>query len=232
LPDQTAATAIDAPGTVFLSYAHLDRPKVERIVHALETEGHRIWWDRRLLSGQFFPSIIEDQLIKAESVVVAWSATSRRSVWVQGEALAALDEGKLFQITLDRTRPPIPFNAIHAIDFVRWEGGRFDGDPASLLSHALKLGPREMLVHRAKSSAGEGSSLSSPIALSSSSRAATLLAFLCPAVAALSLAGVRYGIIGPESFSILALLSFVLAGTATFLSVRQWTRIDAREQLP
>jgi hypothetical protein len=35
-----------------------------------------------------------------------------------------------------------------------------------------------------------------------------------------------------ESFTILALLSFVFAGTATFLSVRQLARIDTREPAP
>lgn len=215
-----------------MSYAHADRPKVERIVYALETDGLRVWWDPHLMSGEFFPEVIEDRLMKAKSVVVAWSATARRSVWVQGEALAALDEGKLFQITLDPTRPPIPFNALQAVDFVRWDGGRFDGDPVSVLGRALKVGPKPIgaSVHRAGASLRRGSPLSSPIALSSSSRTTTVIALLCPVVAALSLAGVQYGIVGPESFSLLALTLFVLAGTATFLSVRQWTRVDTREQ--
>jgi len=166
-----------------MSYAHADRPRIERIVYALETDGHRIWWDRRLLSGEIFPSVIEDRLTEAASVVVAWSATSRRSVWVQGEALAALDEGKLFQITLDPNRPPIPFNAIHAIDFLRWEGNRFDGDPISQLSQALKVRPslKEQLVRGARFSHDAGAA-SLPFVLSFSSRVATVLAFLCPTI--------------------------------------------------
>ncbi len=80
---------------VFISYAHEDRPKVEKLAEVLEPAGFSVWWDRRLETGSEFSRDIEKELNEAKTAIVAWSAASVGSHWVRDEAAAARDAGKL-----------------------------------------------------------------------------------------------------------------------------------------
>jgi hypothetical protein len=107
---------------VFISYAHETKPTVAMIADGLSVDGYEVWWDDRFRGGDFMASTIDDKIAASKAVVVTWSSYARCSVWVHGEALAALDMGKLVQVGLDTTRLPIPFNALHSIDFSGWNG--------------------------------------------------------------------------------------------------------------
>jgi hypothetical protein len=109
---------------VFLSYSRADRARVETIAAAVEQDGRSFWWDRQLLSGADYGSVIEREIAGAASVVVAWSKTARDSLWVKAEANEALDQGKLVQINLDGAKPPSSFTMLHFIDFSHWTGAR------------------------------------------------------------------------------------------------------------
>ncbi|HSC65565.1 MAG TPA: toll/interleukin-1 receptor domain-containing protein [Caldimonas sp.] len=111
---------------VFVSYSHRDVDAVARIATELEKRGHGVWWDRRLQGGQDFGAVIESALRDAKCAVVAWSGTSRRSLWVRAEATLALEFDKLVQLSLDDARPPLPFTMLHLLDFSRWRGGVAD----------------------------------------------------------------------------------------------------------
>src|SRR3954466_2834821 len=125
---------------VFLSYARATRPRIEQLGGALEDGGYSLWWDKALNASDDYAMVIEAQLDAAACVVVAWSAQARQSLWVRAEANEALDSGKLVQINLDGTRLPLPFSALHYLDFTRWRGERqgtpwaeFDGRLSSML---------------------------------------------------------------------------------------------------
>ena len=107
---------------VFMSYARSHKDKVRVIATNLESAGRDVWWDEDLRGGAFYGATIEDKIEMAGRVLVAWSGAAGRSVWVRREALEALDARKLVQIQLDRSRLPVPFNALHAIDFAEWHG--------------------------------------------------------------------------------------------------------------
>src|SRR5215213_4237555 len=77
------------PATIFLSYAHEDRLRVEPLATALAEEGFDIWWDRELRTGDHFQRKIEQQLAVAACVVVVWSNHSVRSDFVRAEATEA-----------------------------------------------------------------------------------------------------------------------------------------------
>lgn len=113
---------------VFVSYSRSNRDQVTGVSDALEASGYSVWWDRRLAPSDDYAMLIEEQIDAAPSVVVAWSATARQSLWVRAEANEALDAGKLVQINLDGSRLPLPFTMLHFLDFSRWSGQR-GGEP-------------------------------------------------------------------------------------------------------
>jgi hypothetical protein len=113
---------------VFVSYSRTNRDRVTGVSDALEASGYSVWWDRRLTPSDDYAMLIESQIDAAPSVVVAWSAAARQSLWVRAEANEALDAGKLVQINLDGARLPLPFTMLHFLDFTRWSGDR-SGEP-------------------------------------------------------------------------------------------------------
>ena len=113
---------------VFVSYSRTDVTSVESIVHRLSGHGYGVWWDRRLHSGEDFGLTIESALSASKCAVVAWSKSARRSLWVRAEANSANESGKLVQLTLDGTKPPLPFSMLQASDF-KWDDGTPDALP-------------------------------------------------------------------------------------------------------
>jgi hypothetical protein len=106
---------------LFLSYSHTDSNRVSNIALSLEVTGHHVWWDRQL-THQDFGMEIEEALRRANCAVVAWSTIARNSLWVRAEATVAWESSKLVQLSLDGTKPPLPFNMIHLLDFKDWNG--------------------------------------------------------------------------------------------------------------
>jgi TolB-like protein/Tfp pilus assembly protein PilF len=121
-------TADQRPIRIFLSYARADRSLVAPLAEALEREGAEVWWDALMESGAAFARRIEDQLEKADSVLVAWSKNSVGSDWVRDEAGHGRDSGKLVPVTIDGAEPPLGFRQYHVVDLSRWKGS--PDDPA------------------------------------------------------------------------------------------------------
>jgi hypothetical protein len=105
---------------IFVSYDDQDRPRVRRIVEALEARGWSVWWDHRIPTGEAFAPVIERELEAARCVVVAWTHTSVHSEWVRAEADEAWKRRTLVPVLLDRVKPPMPFGQIQAADLVEW----------------------------------------------------------------------------------------------------------------
>src|SRR5262245_40752587 len=105
---------------IFVSYDDQDRPRVRRIVEALEARGWSVWWDHRISTGEAFATVIARELAAASCVVVAWTDTSVHSHWVRAEADEAWRRGTLVPVLLDRVKPPMPFGQIQAADLVDW----------------------------------------------------------------------------------------------------------------
>lgn len=228
--------------SVFLSYAHATRAAVRAVVNGLEFEGWRVWWDARLKGGAAFAMEIERQLDDADHVVVAWSDPARRSVWVRGEALEALDAGKLVQIQLDKSRLPVPFNALHAIDFAQWDGTR---NAEAWRSLEESLGDAST-----RPNAREGSAPASappvsaaerkaarpldmpPLALADAVTGASVRAVVMSAIAAigsvLAVAGVLAGVLSANLFVAATGFCFGASLLASAISARRMARTDTR----
>lgn len=111
---------------VFISYDRDDTKLVTKIVDGLQAEAIPFWWDKNLKQGENFSVRIEEKIEQVKHVLVTWSSRAKQSVYVRGEALEALDRGKLIQVVLDETRLPVPFNAIQATFLNGWTGDLTD----------------------------------------------------------------------------------------------------------
>ena len=109
---------------IFISYAHEDRARIERLSAALEAEGLSIWWDRHIAGGAEFTSETEARLNAAKAVVVAWSKASVVSAWVCDEASVGRDKGILAPIIIDTVAPRLGFRSFQTIDLATWRGDR------------------------------------------------------------------------------------------------------------
>ena len=112
----------EAQSTIFLSYAHADKAKAQRIASALEKSGYVVWWDALIEGGSRFAKSIDDALDKADAVVVLWSKDSIESDWVKDEASHARDRQRLVPISLDGSHPPLGFRQYQMIDLSQWRG--------------------------------------------------------------------------------------------------------------
>ena len=124
--------------TLFLSYSHEDDERVAPLATALESGGHRVWWDRHIAGGQGFADAIEQALESADVVIACWTCNSVRSDWVRDEAAVGRDKGRLVPVTLDGCLPPLGFRQYQTIDLSGW-----DGKPDSPALETLEAGIAE-----------------------------------------------------------------------------------------
>jgi hypothetical protein len=124
---------------VFISYKSEDRPRVERLVAALQARGIATWHDRELVAGTRYRAAIEERIAAASCVLVCWT---RKSVvkgdWVHDEADTAAARDALVPVLLDRVRPPHGLRQIHAVDLCSWRGDP-DDERMSRLVDALRV---------------------------------------------------------------------------------------------
>lgn len=107
---------------IFLSYAHADRAKAQRLATALEQSGYTVWWDALIEGGSRFAHSIDEALRKADAVVVLWSKHSIASDWVRDEAAQGRDRHRLVPLSLDGSMPPLGFRQIQVIRLSGWRG--------------------------------------------------------------------------------------------------------------
>ena len=124
---------------IFVSYARPDEPMAKRVADALNAAGYRAWRDDELPAHRPYAEVIEERLKDARAVVVLWSAEAAKSQWVRAEAELARNAGKLVQVALDGTVPPMPFNQIQCADLRDWNGSSDSPGWAKLASSVEAL---------------------------------------------------------------------------------------------
>lgn len=132
----------EAIADVFISYARVDRDRVQKLAAVLERRGYSVWWDHRIAGGAAFSAEIERALAGAKCTIVVWSVSSVRSEWVIDEAGVAKLKGTLLPVRLDATPAPLGFRQYQEIDLSRW-----DGDENSAAASAL-TSSIERFLHR------------------------------------------------------------------------------------
>lgn len=108
---------------VFLSYAREDRTRIQELAGLLQQSGWTVWWDHHIRVGAAFDREIEQALMKAAAVIVAWSKHSVDSDWVRAEAAFGLKQGKLLPVRLDDAMLPLRFMHTHTLNMSAWGGG-------------------------------------------------------------------------------------------------------------
>ncbi len=104
---------------VFLSYAREDVALAEKLASLLAANGLDVWWDRRLISGDAINTTIERAIDDAKAVIVLWSPHSIGSRWVNGEAEAAAEHGKLLPVKIAECKLPLNFRTLHTPEVFR-----------------------------------------------------------------------------------------------------------------
>ena len=107
---------------IFISYARATESMAKRVAEALEALGYGVWRDDQLPAHLTYGEVIEERLHDAKVVLTIWSAEATRSQWVRAEADFARNAGKLVQLAVDGTTPPLPFNQVQCADLRGWEG--------------------------------------------------------------------------------------------------------------
>jgi TolB-like protein len=123
-------------GTLFLSYAHADQAKAQRLARTLEKAGYIVWWDALIEGGTRFAHSIDQALEAADAVLVLWSKRSVESDWVRDEAAQGRDRHRLVPLSLDGTLPPLGFRQIQTIDLTHWHG-RMGASQLRAIEHAI-----------------------------------------------------------------------------------------------
>jgi TolB-like protein/Tfp pilus assembly protein PilF len=146
------ASESSSPPAVFLSYAHADQAKAQRLATALAQHGFVVWWDKLIEGGAQFAKSIRQALEAADAVVVLWSKYSIESDWVCDEAAQGRDRRRLVPLSLDGSLPPLGFRQYQTIDLARWRG-RADAPQIDAIRRAIAialgerpLAPRPALV--------------------------------------------------------------------------------------
>jgi TolB-like protein/Tfp pilus assembly protein PilF len=113
---------------VFVSYKAEDRPRVQPLVDALESDGLSVWWDARVGGGDAWRETIAEQLDSAPCVIVVWSkrSTAPEGRFVRDEAARAQRHGSYLPVTIDKVDPPLGFGEVQALPLSGWKGDRSD----------------------------------------------------------------------------------------------------------
>ncbi len=130
---------------IFISYAGEDRPVAKKLAAALHRDGWRVFWDRRIEAGAEWNEEIQRELQDARCVLVLWSAASRKSFWVRGEAAAAFERETYVPLRIDETEPPRLFRHVQAQSVARWVQQNDAGELTQLMSSiASRIGELPM----------------------------------------------------------------------------------------
>jgi hypothetical protein len=120
---------------IFISYAREDHDRVELLAKVLTAQGWSVWWDREIPYGRPFDQVIEEELIRASCVIVAWSSRSITRNWVLEEAAYARDKNILVPILFEKVALPFGFRRFQAADLSDWSGQQEHPEYKRLVSH-------------------------------------------------------------------------------------------------
>lgn len=111
---------------IFLSYKREDEKLAARLSKALEAEGFSVWWDRSLLPAESWREQIQAALDAAAVTIVIWTQESAgpNGDFVRDEAGQAKGRGRLVPVMMEKTRLPLGFGELQAIDLIGWKGNR------------------------------------------------------------------------------------------------------------
>src|SRR6266567_6739563 len=124
---------------VFLSYKREDAARVKKLVAALREAGLDVWWDEDIPASAPWEATIERALADAKAVIVCWSPASVASENVRSEARVAREDGRLIQVFVKPSTPPLFFGERQGIDLSKWRGDADDPSIARIVETVRKV---------------------------------------------------------------------------------------------
>lgn len=79
---------------LFVSYAHVNLPRVQQLANFLNLGGHEVWFDQRLVGGQSWKDQLRTQIKTSDCFLYALTPESFASDWCQWEFSQAVHMGK------------------------------------------------------------------------------------------------------------------------------------------
>ncbi len=109
---------------VFISYARVDRQRIQPILDGLAKSDIDYWLDDGILTGAEWRRELDGQLNVAKAVLVVWSKASVESDHVIDEAQIGASRRILVPVQIDGkdVAPPIGFRGIQTADLSHWHG--------------------------------------------------------------------------------------------------------------
>lgn len=87
---------------IFVSYSHDDEKEVRSIIHKLQRQGYRIWYDTGLDGGDKWPDVLRDKIRNCRNFLLFTSEHSVRSENVKIEIVSAFNfEKKIVVVRID-----------------------------------------------------------------------------------------------------------------------------------
>jgi hypothetical protein len=88
---------------IFISYAHVNLPRVQQLADFLRMGGHDVWFDQRLVGGQPWKEQLRSQINTSQCFLYALTPESVGSAWCQWEFAQAVHMGKKIVTVLLQT---------------------------------------------------------------------------------------------------------------------------------
>ena len=114
---------------IFLSYKREKKATIRMMADALARSGRTVFWDARLRASANYIQKLNQELMAANCVIVAWCNASMQSPWVMSECLKAYHRQILLPVKIEPINDhdiPAPFNTIHSLDLSNWKGNTDD----------------------------------------------------------------------------------------------------------
>ncbi len=117
---------VGAEDFIFVSYSHDDRKKVEEILHLLQRNGFRVWYDSGIKGGENWKKVLREKIRCCTDFILFTSENAVQSEDVKIEIVTAdIYERKIVRIMLDDanftgTVESILHN-LHAVDYTQPE---------------------------------------------------------------------------------------------------------------
>ena len=118
---------------IFISYAKENRDAIRPMVQLLVNKGWSVWWDPDMIPGWHYADVLQQEIITANCIIVAWTKESIKSEWVWNEAQEGKNRNVLLPVLFEKVEPPLGFRHMHVAKLIDWHGEENHNEVQQLL---------------------------------------------------------------------------------------------------
>ncbi len=109
---------------IFISYAHVDLPRIQKLAEFLRMAGHDVWYDQRLVGGQPWRDQLRAQIKTSDRFIYALTPESVASAWCRWEFAQAVHMGKpIVPALLEACQPDNVCQALGDLQYIDFTAG-------------------------------------------------------------------------------------------------------------